>query len=83
MQNGLSQPVCNDEMMGFLENIASDSSNYVKTLKDAKNCFKIAKGALAKARRKFDEAARALTKEMVERNEQTSSDEDEFENQIY
>ena len=47
---------------------------------DAKKCFKMAKGALAKARDKYDKATRALNHQLVEKNELTSSDEEEFEN---
>ena len=46
---------------------------------EAKESFKVAKGGLAKARRNYDATARVLVNQLVDQNEQTSSDEQGFE----
>ena len=46
---------------------------------DAKDSFKVAKRGLAKARRNYDATARVLVNQLVDQNEQTSSDEQGFE----
>ena len=46
---------------------------------EAKDSFKVAKGGLTKARRNYDATARVLVNQLVDQNEQTSSDEQGFE----
>ena len=49
---------------------------------EAKESFKVAKGGLAIARRRFDATARVLVGKLVDQNEQTSSDEQGYEKYI-